>query len=459
MSDRPAATGYIHPELYTIEGDATRALVYAPLQGIAMLVSPSAVRWIEELRATCRWDVDAGGDVARHLESLALLRGEPFPESEPTLSDARPFAPTCATLFVTSSCNLRCVYCYSRGGERPRTMAFDVARDAVELVVANAVQAGATQATVGFHGGGEPTLMRGLISRVVDYGRACAGRAGIDIRFTLGTNGVVGDADARWIATALDSATLSIDGPPAIQDRQRPALHGRPSSAAVLRTMRIFDEAGFSYQLRATITAESCALLPEIAGYCARHSTARRLRAEPVFVVGRAEDAALTPPPPDQFVDAFCRAAAVAQSLGLELTYSGIRVDVVTDRFCGTAGGLVGVTPEGKVSACYEVTEAEDPRAGHFFFGEHIAGEGFRFDHDRIRSLRRLAVQNAPECRRCFARWHCAGDCPAKVLLAASQNQSGPNRRSWRCEITRELTRRRVMALAIGAENLLSPAP
>jgi uncharacterized protein len=54
-----------------------------------------------------------------------------------------------------------------------------------------------------------------------------------------------------------------------------------------------------------------------------------------------------------------------------------------------------------------------------------------------MEALHRLTVENMPQCRDCFCKYHCAGDCPAKLL---SNEEPESHAGSERCRITRALT-------------------
>ena len=72
------------------------------------------------------------------MTSAAAADGEPATADPP----AAALRPTAVTLFLTSACNLRCVYCYASGGEQPRYLDEQVALDAIDFVVDNAVADG-----------------------------------------------------------------------------------------------------------------------------------------------------------------------------------------------------------------------------------------------------------------------------------------------------------------------------
>ena len=69
------------------------------------------------------------------------------------------FEPTEVTFMPTYKCNLKCVYCYSKGGEEiGNDLEWEVAKAAINLIIYNAEKNEMGKTTLGFHGGGEPFL-------------------------------------------------------------------------------------------------------------------------------------------------------------------------------------------------------------------------------------------------------------------------------------------------------------
>lgn len=461
MTD-PWSALYLDPDAFLLPGDGEETLLYAPLVGFACSLNPAAARWLRPAEAGEALPVPPEvSTLAAQLASLGVLRAErPLPR-RPLVAEDHGFAPTSASLFLTAGCNLRCGYCHAEGGERSTTLDPQAAHDVVRLLVANAHAQGTPRIGLSFHGGGEPTLAFPLLRAVSEDARSEAARARLGLTLSLGTNGVMPREHAEWLAAHLTSATVSLDGPAALHDRQRPLRDGGGSHEPVRRTLACFDAAGLDYGLRATITREGVSRLPEIVDHLCATSRARWLKLEPLFVQGRAARHGLEPPDPRQFVAGFLEGRELAARRGRRLVYSGLRLDVTTDRFCAAAGRSFCLTPDLHLTSCYEVTDERDPRAALFFFGRYDPGPR-RFDVDpaRLARQRRLTLLESPACRRCFARWHCAGDCPAKT---AGTPRPGPDALPWRtfrCEITRELTRRELLErLRTGPDLLPPPAP
>ena len=77
----------------------------------------------------------------------------------------------------------------------------------------------------------------------------------------------------------------------------------------------------------------------------------------------------------------------------------------------------------------------------------------------RLRALQQRHIHNLPYCRDCFCKWHCAGDCLAKVFeLSGSTEHQG----SHRCRLNRSLTAVRlneIASAAIGPRLAEAPPP
>ena len=109
------------------------------------------------------------------------------------------------------------------------------------------------------------------------------------------------------------------------------------------------------------------------------------------------------------------------------------------------------VTSEGLVTSCYEVCEMSDPRASRYVYGAYSPEEKcFVFDEEKRRDLHRLTVDNMPECRNCFCKYHCSGDCAAKLLGTRPPEEHAG---SERCRITRALTLRQIQKSLSEEEN------
>jgi uncharacterized protein len=414
-----------------------RFMIYMPLAGVVMLGNAALVNSLYgagngDAAAAAR--LGLGGsffdELARKGDSvLARMRDRTIP----------PFAPASVSLFLTGRCTFRCAYCYANGGDNPVDMDGEVARGVLREVADNASRAGARFVTVHFHGGGDVSAAWDSLVAAREYLSSLCSERGIAARTSVGSNGFLDKGQRAWVAGNIDGATISVDGLPAIQDLHRPLAGGGGSSVPVDETLRDFDRAGYPYSIRMTVSSRSVGTLAESVEYLCSSYGARLIKAEPLFPRGRASDPSIAFPDAEAFVSSFRKARAVARSRGRELVFSGVRTGSLSPVFCQAAGMSCAVTPEGNVTSCYEVLFADDPLAERFFYGRYDKAEGrMVIDEERRRKLFELTVFGRDSCDRCFCKFGCAGDCPAKAL---HREDVGASRVPDRCRIIRELTK------------------
>lgn len=129
-------------------------------------------------------------------------------------------------LSITEDCNLRCRYCYARGGESITSMSLCLAKKAID-VMAECFQSFKIQFT-----GGEPLLNLDLIEKAIDY----LDEIGLQVPCQVQTNATLITPDiARRLKSLKIGIGMSLDGPPAVNDALRPFLDGSGSTGSVMR--------------------------------------------------------------------------------------------------------------------------------------------------------------------------------------------------------------------------------
>src|SRR5215217_1003704 len=173
----------------------------------------------------------------------------------------------------TNDCGLGCKYCFS--GAEPKkfgAIPWDIAKAAIDLGTRNAVmnrmRFGSGTLVIRFFGGGEPTEYWDSFSGIVEYARASARKSNVDVLVATITNGQVNPEHYEWFRTNIDEVTLSMDGPPEIQNAQRPTATGENSfdkTWAFLTRMDAFDMN--IKAIRVTVTAATLNRMEEIATF------------------------------------------------------------------------------------------------------------------------------------------------------------------------------------------------
>ena len=440
------ATSSAPPELFVLQ-DEQGPILYAPLGRLIARANEPAVK------AALSYAADPSaleGMTDDERVVIEALDERGFFEHRAHPHHAEGFRPVQVTLFPTNNCNLRCSYCYAFGGEggangEPLTrMDLQVAQRAIDLIARNAKERIAEgeplhNFLVSIHGNGEPFCAYDLIREIVWYGQDVAEELGVPAVFNAATNGVLTEEQLDFVIANFHSINISFDGLPAFQNANRPLAGGKGSFERVDHTMRRFCEAGLDFGIRTTVTAAMVDAMPDIVSFVAENYPGiEQLHLEPVWECGRCVTSSNVMPDAEVFAQRYLESLAIAEEKGVRLVFSGARQDMLVDTFCKVSSGSFTVTPTGDVTSCYEVSYRSDPRSDLFFFGYFDFERGdFVFDQDKLDALSRINVHNLRYCDNCFCRWHCAGDCAAKVLDGITLEQ---HHGSVRCHINRALT-------------------
>ena len=331
----------------------------------------------------------------------------------------RGFAVTSLALFLTQTCNLRCVYCYGEGGEYGErgVMSEATALAAVDWLLASAGEEKTVH--VSFFGG-EPLLNFPLLQRVVAYAREQAAVCGKEVKFGMTTNAsLLTDEIIAYLAEEKIDPLVSFDGPPEVHDRQRPFRNGRGSYTRVhanvqklraalprltgratvcagsdpFAVRRGMDEAGFATCL---LTPASPVVLHETgAAQADSEATERRREAAQLMLAYRRVETA------ELFAAVRARRLDVKTALGVLALLAALAAGRKRHAGCGLGRGMCAVAVDGSVYPCHRFVGLEETRLGHLC--DYRAGE--------INDYHRAVVENLPACRSCWARYFCGGGC------------------------------------------------
>lgn len=405
-----------------------RYVVYRPLLPLAFVGNRAMADLA--LRLAADPAAPAPDDARRFLADIGFLRPDP-PEPPPP---RREWQPTTAVVLLTNRCNLRCTYCYANAGvAAPHDTSASLATAAIDVVHGNARATGAPRFTVCFHGGGEPMRAWGVMRAAAEHARA----KDLPCELTMVSNGVWSHAQRAWALATLDGVTISIDGGPTTQDSQRPLASGRASSRFVLDTIRALDDSGHPYGIRMTATAPFSRFADDVRYLC-EHTGCREFQVEPAFNTVRGSHRQSTPAEGAAFAAAFVEAYDVAARAGRRLTYSGARPWLRTRQFCTAPWDALIVNADGHLVTCYEIADESHWLAELSTVGR--LGEDATTTLDataRCRLLDHLESRHAAQCRDCFCRWHCAGDCYTR---SSTLGEDGITATAERCEVNRTIT-------------------
>jgi len=317
-------------------------------------------------------------------------------------------------LFLTQSCNLRCVYCYGAGGEYGGrgVMSEGTSRAAVDWLLDGSLDA--EKVDISFFGG-EPLLNFPLLQQVVTYAHEQAAARGKEVGFTVTTNGaLLSHAVIAFLEEERIDLLISFDGPPEVQDRQRPFKNGRGSYDRVFGNVQRLRKVFPRLTARATVCRDgdpfaisrgveeagfaTCVLSPAspviLRGEHPDDAAARGEAAERMLAYRRTQMASLFAAVAERSLD------PTSPPAGLTLL-AGLADGRQRHMACGVGRGLRAVAVNGDVYPCHRFVGLEEARLGHL--RDDRAGE--------INDYHRAVVENLPVCRSCWARYFCGGGC------------------------------------------------
>jgi uncharacterized protein len=187
-----------------------------------------------------------------------------------------------------------------------------------------------------------------------------------------------------------------------------------------------------------TVTNDTVARLAENIAFICEHFHPQKIQVEPAFEEGRARENHSVITDLNMFIDQFIEGYTIAEQHKTMLFYSGARLEVLSSRFCQAVCRAFVVTPDGDVTTCFETYGREHPLSQHFIVGSYQGGKNFQIDQDKLHHRFDRTLQKIPYCKHCFCKWHCAGDCTIKTVVAETGEGFQP---SDRCLVSQELTK------------------
>jgi uncharacterized protein len=440
----PTDTAHLHlkhricTEVFLVPDDGL-LMLYAPLKGLVARINHSAAALLRDImRAKSRLLSEKDEYLLEELVKFGVVNGTPGLTL--AIHDNLPFLPTCVTLFLTTACNLRCVYCYANGGGDPdvKTIPLEAAEAGIRFAADNAVKRGERVFSVNFHGAGEPTVAWSLYLHLISYARSVAKEYGIRSTVTTCTNGVLTEHQAIWIAENTEYASISLDGLEDVQDALRPRPNGAGSFTSVRRTLKLFDERHFDYMVRGTVCDNGINRLPAFVEWLSEECEPDSIQFEPMLRDGRSLSSGCVAPDDVDFVNCFGKASQEAAARGRTIGFSTLSLKEARTFYCCAEVEGFTITHDGLLTACFGVCDDRHQHAGAFIFGR-FNGErqSFDIDYERLACLRRRNTGrrgNLPGCDDCFCKYMCAGDCALNGLRTGRGFVAGS-----RCGITRAI--------------------
>jgi len=317
-------------------------------------------------------------------------------------------------LNVAAVCNLACRYCVVKAGRAYNAgsglMSPEVARQAVDLAL-DRFGGCCRSLRLNFYGG-EPLLNIPVMRRVVDYARRRLVGSGMELRLHTITNGTLLDPGTlEFLRRNRFEVTVSLDGEGEVHDAMRVFPDGTGSHDLVRRNLERLLAAPELTVNASGVVREGVRLRDTVA-YLERFPVSL-IKADVVRCRERP-DAAFTEEFRRDLEAEAVRYAARLRAGGtpvyrafdaqvLQLCRGGARRN-----FCIAAERRLGVSTDGDLYPCALFIGREEACLGHVTTGlDERARDRF------LAATSWLRGADYAECRRCWARYLCAGGCPA----------------------------------------------
>ena len=255
----PLAVVQRHPRLRWLALRDGYSVAFVPSVSRVAVVDQAALGLLQRLREPQPLGAlgTEAAQAARRMFQLGLLRPYGASDRTPPPSDE-----LVAWLHVTNACNLRCTYCYL--DKTDEAMSAETAFAAVDAVLRAARRHGYPRVLLKY-AGGEASLNLPLVEEAHRYAEALAEQAGVALRGVVLSNGV--GLTRRRLEQIRERGLrlmISLDGPEAAHDAQRPTIHGQGTYKAATASIERARELGIELTVSVTITGASVAGLPEV---------------------------------------------------------------------------------------------------------------------------------------------------------------------------------------------------
>lgn len=140
--------------------------------------------------------------------------------------------------WITTDCNMKCVYCYEGAEKNKSYMNKKVADDAIEFLIKQSKKLNDTELDIDFHGG-EPLLAYDIMEKLVYKLKTRCMREGINVKFGCTTNATLLTYDRlEFIHKEIADFTISMDGAENTQNYSRPFKTGGNTFKVVDKWLR-----------------------------------------------------------------------------------------------------------------------------------------------------------------------------------------------------------------------------
>ena len=367
------------------------------------------------------------------------------------LSDMKSYlshGPSLHIFVVTNQCNLSCVYCQAQHHKSAKKgfMTIETGRKSIDIALSSPDNA----LTFEFQGG-EPLLNFPVIRDMIEYSEEHKGSKNIE--YTIVSNFfMLTEEIAEFLSKYRVSICTSLDGPKALQNKNRRSLGGKDSYSKVLEGMKLMEIHGQKPGAIQTTTRYSLPLAGEIVGEYQKQGLSD-IFIRPLTPLGFASEAweeiGYTA---EEFLkfyrECFDEILAINRNgtffreqhaeIFLEKIFKGTARNYMELRSpCGAGSGQLAYYYDGEVYSCDEarmLAEAGNPsfRLGNVY--ENTLSELMHCNTCK-NTCGASITETIPGCCDCVYQPYC-GVCPV-INLAIEGNIFKSSPKGYRCDVYR----------------------
>ncbi len=348
-------------------------------------------------------------EVLKEMEKAKIITGEDQKEEVSPPSPAREITALC--LNVTYDCNLRCKYCYYNDGNpfhgSKIHMSENVAKKAVDFLIKESEDK--KNLLIDFFGG-EPLLKFDLIKTVVKYAKVKAQQANKRVAFGITTNGTLLTKNvAKYLAENKIGVQISIDGNRVMHNRARVFRNGKGSYDRVILNARNLIPKGSPFA-RITVTHQDLQFMKAVKHLL--HQGFNGVSVAPASGINRiwainGDDFKQLEQEHDEaakyFLEKMLKHHEFVPFYNFTLPLRIIYFRKKQRYPCGAGLFYLAVSPEGDLYPCHRFVGIKK-----FFLGNLSSP----FKNNRRALFLNNYVESKADCRQCWARYLCGGQCP-----------------------------------------------
>ena len=337
---------------------------------------------------------------------------------------------------TTGKCNLSCIYCFNNTSIRTKTMDRQTMRSAVDYAFTNSYAIHGLYFTIY---GGEPLMKRGLLYDTIDY-IYNKKRPNISPHINIITNGTLLTAeDVAFLKAREVSISISFDGMPEFQDKNRPDALESPTSDDVIRGIQLLKNYDDMCVLT-TVTRDMSEHLLDIALYI-QSLGAYYLEFLPLRMLGCAEgqgDISVNASAYIKSLKAIVDAieAGCINRLGVQailrmllpLETGQTLYGELGDRRCGSGRNVISINFDGSITGCDMMPPAFSPFIGDVWKGIT--------NLDKLDKLLMPYGSISPLCNSCPWTLFCRSGCTG---ASGSDGETCNSRHLLSCAINKEI--------------------